>query len=183
MHDNKIIELYFSRDENAIKETNIKYGTRLHCISRSITNDSRDAEECVNDTYLRVWNTVPPERPRFFFAFLSKIVRNLSLDKLDKRSASKRNAIIIELSAELSECLPSPNSNFDDDIILSGVLDSFLRSLDKDVQYIFIRRYFFSESVKTISNRTGRSETAITSLLYRCRKQLKEKLESEGINV
>ncbi len=180
MDDGKIIELYFSRDEKAIEETQKKYGTRLLALSVSITDDRLDSEECVNDTYLRIWNSIPPTRPKHFFGFIAKIVRNISLDVLDRRSAQKRLTTVVELSHELEECIPSDTV---EDSALGEALNSFLRELEDDAQYIFVRRYFYSEPLSQIAARTGRSETAVTSLLYRTRKQLKKHLQNEGVKL
>ncbi len=180
MDDSKIIELYFARDEKAIEETAKKYGTRLHGLSLSITENALDAEECVNDTYLRLWQSIPPARPAHFFGYIARIVRNISLDLVERRQAKRRSATVVELTHELEECLPSREYETEE---LREALNSFLYALDGETQYIFMRRYFYSESVGLIAKRTGRSETAVSSLLYRTRNRLRTHLESEGIKL
>ncbi len=184
MDDEKIISLYFARDDSAIKETDIKYGRSLNSLSYNITESSEDAEECVNDTYLRTWNSIPPTRPAYFFGFLAKITRNLSLNVCEKRSAEKRSGVVMSLNEELSAVLPADSrAESVENLYLADVINSFLKSLDYTSKYIFMHRYFFSESVAHIAQLTGKSENAVSSLLFRTRKKLKKYLEREGINV
>ena len=110
MDDNKIIELYWKRDENAVSQTKERYGNRLKALAYRILNSSEDAEECENDTYLKTWETIPPKKPQYFFAYLAKICRNTALHILEKAKAEKRNVIVTELTNELSECLPDKKS-------------------------------------------------------------------------
>ncbi|MGN0299375.1 MAG: RNA polymerase sigma factor, partial [Lachnospiraceae bacterium] len=109
MDDQTIIEMYWQRNEQAITETDTKYGGRLHLLAQQILNNHEDSEECVNDTYHAAWQSIPPKKPLYFFAYLAKITRNLALDLLDYRSAQKRSVLIVTLSKELEQCLPAPN--------------------------------------------------------------------------
>ncbi len=115
MEDEKIITLFFARDEQAIFETASLYGAKLHRLAAQITQDERDAAEILNDTYLRAWNTIPPNKPEYFFAYLAKICRNLCFDRIDQRKAKKRQACLAVLTKEMEECIPAANK------ILSGV--------------------------------------------------------------
>ncbi len=180
MDDHDIIKLYFSRNEKAISETSKKYGSRIFALSLSITEDRLDSEECLNDTYMRLWHSIPPAEPKNLFAFIARIARNVSLNTVKRRSVGKRQTQIVELTHELEECLPDTEIEADE---LRPALNEFLRLLDSDAQYIFIRRYFCSEQVKSIAWRMGKSETAVASLLYRTRKQLKAHLDRKGIKL
>lgn len=186
MNDNDILDLYFERNEAAIKETASKYGARLLQISKNITDSLSDAEECINDTYLEAWNRIPPTRPTYFFAYLAKIVRSLSLGVCDKRNAAKRKASFVELSQELSECLSSPGSDIFASIEaeeLGKLLDEFIRTLNKSEQFVFVRRYFWSDSITQIANVSDMNEGRIRSMLFRVRKRLKKHLNKEGYSL
>ena len=184
MDDNKIIELYCERSEQAISETSKKYGKYCHYIAYSILRNDKDSEECVNDTYLRAWNSIPPRNPNNLQTFLGKITRNLSLNKLEKQSAEKRGAgqtsFILD---ELSECIPSKDDtvNTVENMVIKDVLDLFLDSLPAETRKIFVRRYFYMSSVKEIADEYGISESKVTVTLFRTRKKLKTVLEKEGI--
>ncbi len=185
MQDIDIIELFFKRDEKALEETAEKYGRSLLRLSENITKNELDAEECVNDTYLVAWNSIPPERPAHFFAWLARITRNNSCNIIQAKERQKRVPEILELTDELGECLCS-DSNILTELKaekLNKVLDSFVRGLDRNTQFVFVQRYFFSEALGSISKSTGFSESKIKSMLYRARKKLKNILEKEGFNV
>lgn len=183
MEDRQIIALYFDRNEQAITETDSKYGKKLHLLSHNITGDSLDAQECVNDTYWETWNRIPPHQPDRFFAFLAKIARHKSLDICDRKNAQKRSASLIELSAELEACIPTPLRTEDiaECRFLQSVIRQFLGGLDDDAQYIFIRRYFYGDPIAAIAAVAKRSEAGVTSALHRLRQKLKKQLEKEGI--
>lgn len=180
MDDNKIIELYFARDERAIEETKVSYGRLLLSIARNILGDPLDSEECESDTYLRAWNTIPPTVPSIFSAYLSKITRNLALNRL--RDKNRRATLQSELAfEELAEALPDTDGDVTEDMELRDALNSFIESLDKTKRQIFLKRYFFMRSVKEISRETGASQGAVKVTLTRTRKMLREYLESRGI--
>ena len=186
MDDNDILDLYFDRNETAIKETAAKYGSRLLRISENITGSPEDAKECVNDAYLEAWNRIPPTRPTYFFAYLAKITRSLSLGICDKRNAAKRKASFVELSKELSECLASQDSDILASIEakeLGHLLDEFIRTLNKSEQFVFIRRYFWSDSIAQIAKASDMNEGRIRSMLFRVRKRLKKHLNKEGYSI
>lgn len=183
MNDPDIIRLFCSRSEQAIDETARKYGGRLLKLSCSITGSQPDAEECVNDTYLRAWNAIPPDQPDNLFAYLSRIIRRLSLDVLDRNRAAKRSAVVVELTAELTECLADPNSTEKESegAAIRGAIERFLEAERPDVREMFVRRYFYMESIPEVAAAVGRSESGVVSALFRARKQLKIQLEKEGI--
>jgi len=180
MDDSQIIELYFSRDEAAIRETNVKYGKLCLHIARNILDNPEDAEECVQDTFLAVWNAIPPAHPDNFSAFVCKIARNLSLKKLEYQSAAKRNADICISLTELESILPAPNMETGD---LSRLISAFLKTEKESARKIFLRRYWFFDSVSEIARQCACSESKVKSMLSRTRKKLAAYLQKEGISV
>lgn len=183
MDDNQIVELYLQRDETAIKHSAIKYGIRLRTIANRIVKDQQTAEECENDTYLEAWNTIPPHEPRnYLFAFLARITRHLSLNCCRDRSRLKRSAFICELSEEMEQCIPAPDDTECriDEIVLNEAINDFLGNLSEEKRNVFLRRYWYLDSIADISKRFALSESKVTSMLFRCRKQLREHLIKEG---
>ena len=183
LDDNQIIELYLLRDEEAIRKTTEKYGSRLHSLSYGIVRDRQTAEECENDTYMEAWNTIPPHEPRsHFYAFLARIIRHISLNCCRNRSRLKRSAFICELSTEIEQCIPAPDdiSCRVDDMALSDAINGFLGKLDVEKRNIFIRRYWYLDSIADISTRFALSESKVKTTLFRCRNRLREYLEKEG---
>lgn len=184
MDDSRIIELYFSRDEAAIIETERTYGKRLGHLSFGILKDSEDAGECVNDTYLRAWNAIPPQKPTFFNAFLAKICRNLCFDRLDYNRANKRNFELVSLTIELENCIPDRLAEAEFGYgEIGDTLTTFLSTLPNDSKLIFMRRYWFCETIAEIAKYYQVSEGKVKTSLHRTRKRLKAYLEAEGICV
>jgi len=186
MDDGKIVELFLKRDENAIKSTAEKYGTRLRSLSLDIVEDPLTAEECENDTYLEAWNLIPPHEPRtYLYAFLSRIIRHISLNRCRDRDRLKRNVFICELSAEMEACIPSPDDCGCrvDDIVLADSINKFLSSLDSRTRNIFIRRYWYLDSVSAIAHRFALSQSNVKVTLFRCRNRLREHLKKEGFTL
>ncbi|MGN1341108.1 MAG: RNA polymerase sigma factor [Oscillospiraceae bacterium] len=186
MEDEKIIELYFARSEAAITETSAKYGAFFRRISRNILNSEQDAEECVNDTYLKAWNSIPPKRPDKLPAYLGRIVRNLSLNRWNKLNAAKRGAGEVTLALdELEECIPAADTVQleADRAEISGALNRFLRELSEEKRTVFLRRYWYLVPVKDIAEQLGMSESKVKSMLLRTRNQLREFLEKEDITI
>lgn len=186
LDDNRIVELYLQRDETAIKQTTEKYGKRLRSLAYGIVNDQQTAEECENDTYMEAWNTIPPHEPRsYLYAFLARITRHISLNCCRARNRLKRSAFICVLSIEMEQCIPSPNDVECriDDIALSETLNKFLSTLDKEKRNIFVRRYWYLDSIAAISERFDLSQSKIKTTLFRCRNQLREYLEKEGYTI
>lgn len=186
MEDHKIIELYWQRMECAILETANKYGNYCQTISYNILHNMQDACECVNDTYLAAWNTMPPQKPDRLSAFLGKITRNLSLNRYKAYSAKKRGAGQVELAlTELEDCLSSGNPVEEavDQMILTCAINSFLYGQSQERRNIFIRRYWYLCPIDEIARDFSMSRSKATSLLFRMRKELKLHLEKEGIQV
>lgn len=186
MDDNRIVELYLLRDETAIKQTTEKYGSRLRSLACGIVNDQQTAEECENDTYMEAWNTIPPHEPRsYLYAFLARITRHISLNYCRDRDRLKRSAFICELSVEIEQCIPAPDDVECriDDMALSETLNKFLGTLDDEKRNIFVRRYWYLDSIAAISERFALSQSKIKTTLFRCRNQLREHLEKEGYTI
>ena len=182
MDDSKIVDLFYSRDERAISESDRKYGRMLSSISYSLLGSREDAEECVNDTYLDAWSAIPPARPQHLGAFLSKIVRRISIDLYRRRHREKRGGIE-ELCEELSDAIPSGESLFDEyeSGRLREAINEFLSLLDKEKRVMFVLRYFYSKPVGEIALRVGASESKVKTTLFRVRESLKEFLERRDL--
>ena len=184
MEDNKIIELFLARNEDAIKHTDDTYGRRLYHLADNIVHNGQDAEESVSDTYLKAWDTIPPQRPRYFFAYLAKICRNFALKKLDWKNAEKRRAEVVSLTQEMEMCIPDQSRDREmAEKELGMVLDRFLRTLTQENQMIFLRRYWYVDTIAEIAVRYGISESAVQMRLNRTRAKLCTYLEKEGVNV
>ena len=183
MEDEKIIDLFFDRSEQAITELDTKYGKFCRKLSRNILNDSRDAEECLSDAYLAVWNSIPPERPTPLLTYLCKIVRNLSLKLYHKKTAVKRNSAFEVAMEELEDCLSASDTveAEADARELSRLIESYLDALSQENRVIFIRRYWFSDAYSDIAEQTGLTEKTVSVRLTRIRKQLKNYLKEKGI--
>ena len=184
MEDAKIIELFFSRSEEAITETASKYGKLCFSISGNILGNNEDSEECVNDTYLALWNCIPPQKPSNLMAFISKIVRNLSLKKLYYNLAKKRDSSVTHSLSELEEILPDKaiSNKFSDDEI-GRILSNFLKNEKADSRNVFIRKYWYFDSVEDISKRYKFSESKVKSMLFHTRNRLKKYLIKEGVRI
>ena len=183
MNDDRIIELYLMRDEEAIKLTAEKYGSRLRSLAYGIVNNRQTAEECENDTYLKAWNAIPPHEPRgYLYAFLARITRHVSLNCCRARDQLKRRAFICELSAEMEQCIPSPDDSecLMDDAALRNAINGFLGKLNEEKRNIFVRRYWYLDSVADISKKFDLSESKVKTTLFRCRRGLRDYLEKEG---
>ena len=184
MDDGKIIDMFFARNEEAIRYTAEIYGRRLFALADNVLKNDQDADESVNDTYMRVWNTIPPQRPGHFFAYLAKICRHLALDKLDWRSAAKRKAEVVGLTQEMENCIPDRSR----ERALEGkevgkLLDTFLKSLTPENRMVFMRRYWYFYSIAEIAARYGISEDAAQKRIARTKAKLAAFLKQEGIYV
>ena len=184
MTDNEIIELYWQRDESAIEKTESKYGQYCYSVAYNILHNSEDALECVNDTYMGAWNSIPPHRPEVLSAFLGRITRNIAIKKLRGRNAKKRGGgektLVFD---ELEELVPSGKA-IDDELEakeLAKIIDGFLRTLTDEERRIFICRYWYFDSVEEISKRFGFSQSKVKMKLMRTRKKLLDRLEKEEL--
>ena len=183
MTDEKIIELFFARDEMALRHTADKYESYCFTIANNILSNRQDSEECVNDTYLAAWQSIPPERPKQLSAYLGKIVRNFALTRHRRDRAYKRGGNMEEISLELLELIPDGTDLAEvyDTNRLGFIIDSFLRSLSKDDRKIFVRRYWYSDSLFDICRNFGFTETKVKSSLHRTREKLSAVLKKEGV--
>ena len=182
MNDHSIVELYIARDEEAIRQTEAKYGRLCYGIAYRILGNEADAEECLNDTYLGIWNAIPPTRPRSLSAFVCGIARNLSLKRLEALHRQKRDAGVLVSLSELEEILPDHACAPDlDDGELGRLISLFLRTQREDVQRIFLRRYYYLDSVEEIASRYGFTQSKVKSTLFHTRKRLKAYLIKEGV--
>lgn len=184
MDDLMIIELYFSRNEKAIEETDKKYGKLCFSVANNILFNDEDSKECVNDTYLSVWNKIPPTRPKSFKAFICQIVRFLSMKKMDYNCALKRTQNITVSYSELEDVLPShrfsPDWEYED---VGKIISKFLRQEKEDSRNVFIRKYYFYDSISDIAERYSFTESKVKNMLYHSRIRLKKILKKEGIEV
>ena len=184
MDDNAILDLYFARSEQAISETDRKYGRYCYSIANHILSSPSDAEESVNDTYAEVWKSIPPRRPKYFFAFLASICRHLSLNRVDWKQAAKRRAQVVPLTEEMENCIPDAvHERQMEAKELGRLLDLFLEGLPKDSRLIFLRRYWYVDSVSEIAARYGMTESKVKMQLSRTKEKLRSFLEQEGIYV
>ncbi len=183
MDDDKIIDLYWQRDEKAIAETDRKFGRYLSKIAVNILGDHEDSKESVNDTYLSAWKTIPPQKPVYLSAYLAKLTRRISISMLRKRTSQKRvpTEYILSLS-ELEDCIPAGTTpeHETDAKMLGESLSHFLRKLPEDERNLFVLRYFFANSVCEAAKKLGMSDSKAKSMLYRTRIKLKTQLEKEG---
>ena len=186
MEDGKIIELYWARSQQAIAESEQKYGRYCHTIARHILEREEDAEECVNDTWLRAWNAMPPQRPGILSAFFGKLTRNLSLDRWRQARAAKRGGGQTEVALqELEDCLPDRRRP--EEALEAGetaaLISAFLRRQPQLDRVLFVRRYFHLEPLDELARRLGLTTAQVKSRLHRTRCKLKAALEQEGIAV
>lgn len=186
MDDNKIIELFFARDEGAIETAGREYGAYCTAIARGILNDQGAAEECVNDTWLRCWQSIPPQRPKSLKAFAGRIVRNLALSALRSGNAQKRGGGQVQLALdELSEVVSggeTPEGALDRQA-LQAALDGFLADLPQRNRNLFLRRYWYLDSTEQLARRFSMSKTQVTTTLHRLRQRLRVHLEQEGFDL
>ena len=186
MEDSQIVQLYWARSQQAIAESDLKYGSYCHSIARNILTQEEDAEECVNDTWLHAWNAMPPQRPSFLSAFFGKLTRNLSLDRWRANRAAKRGGGQVEVALqELEGCLPDRSTPEDhlDASETAAVISSFLRTQPELDRKLFVGRYFYLEPLHALCTRFSLTEGQAKSRLHRTRQRLKTVLAQEGIAV
>ncbi|MBP1565900.1 MAG: sigma-70 family RNA polymerase sigma factor [Oscillospiraceae bacterium] len=184
MEDYEIIELYFARDEQAITQTDLKYGKLCYKIAYNILRNNEDSEECVNDTYIGTWNAIPPTRPYNFMAFVCKIARNLSLKKLEFLRRDKRSQDMVISLKELEDVLPDNRyvqSISDEET--GKLISKFLYTQKEDIRNVFIRKYYFFDSVKDIAKRYHFTESKVKNMLFYTRNKLKKYLIQEGVEI
>ena len=183
MEDAAIVELYLKRDEGAIAATAKKYSSRLRKLALGILSDPGTAEECENDTYLRAWELIPPHEPRtYFFSFLGRITRHLAIDRLRREQSQKRSGSCLELTREIAECIPG-GARAEEALeaeALRQSIDAFLAGCSEEQRRLFVRRYWFFDSIPELSRRCGLSQSKVKTTLFRLREKLRERLEAEG---
>lgn len=182
MEDKKIVDMYWARNEEAITQTSVKYGGMMHATSKSIVGSHEDAEECVNDAYVGVWNAIPPARPDDLCAFVCRVVRNVSLKRLRALTRQKCSREMTVSLSELEEILPDEAVDGREGEV-SAAISAFLRLQSEQVRGVFVRKYYFFDSVADIAKRYGFSQSKVKSMLYHTREKLKEHLTKEGIEV
>lgn len=185
MEDAKIIELYWARDEQAIVETDTKYGKLCKQLAKNILRNLEDAQEIVNETYLGVWNSIPPNRPQYLKTFVCKITKNLALAKARYNNAEKRKPEGIVSLAELEDIV-SGKLNVEEEYekkVVSGYISDFLRSIDEEKRNIFLSRYWYHNSMADIARGYGISESKVKTTLFRTRRKLKEYLKNQGVEL
>ena len=184
MDDTQIVDLYWARKECAIDETAAKYGSYCHSIAENILHNPDDAKECVNDTWLDAWNSMPPHRPSVLSAFLGKLTRRISIDKWRQRNAKKRGDGQLPLVLdELEDCI-SDGKSIEEEAeqkLLREVIASFVKTLPETEQKVFLCRYWYMDSVNSIATRFRFSESKVKSMLFRTREKLRIRLEQEGL--
>ncbi|MDR0916400.1 MAG: sigma-70 family RNA polymerase sigma factor [Oscillospiraceae bacterium] len=179
MDDNTIVDLLWQRSEDALTAVAKQYGAYCRKIADNILRSGGDAEECVNETWLRAWNAIPPARPTRLKAFLSKITRNIALDRYEAAHSQKRGGGVTEVALDELAEIPAPQT--EDEGEITKVINDFLRGEPSENADVFIKRYWYLLSVKEIAAEYGYSANKITSLLFRMRGRLKQNLESEGL--
>ena len=183
MRDEEIINLYWERQEKAIYETDKKYGRYCNTISFNILQNSEEAKECVNDTYLKTWNSIPPQKPNILKVYLGRIARNLAINQYERKKAKKRDYTLEIALEELNECISSKNNveeEFDYNELVN-MLNVFLSELSQDKRKIFLERYWYLYSIKEISSNNKISESNVKTILLRIRSQLKDYLKEGGL--
>ena len=185
LEDSKIIELFFARVEQAIVELSAKYGTVCSRIARNILKNALDAEECVNDTYLAAWNTIPPQKPDPLRTYIFRIVRNIAIAKYHANTSEKRNSYYDVALEELENCFAA-SATIEQEVSakeLSRQIDRFLATLDEESQMMFVRRYWYSDSISDIAERFKMSNNNVSVRLSRIREKLKTHLKKEGFEL
>ena len=186
MDDQEIIARFFARDEEGLTAARARYEPYCAAVARSLLNDPRDQEECLSDTWLRAWNAIPPQRPRSLGAFLAKITRNLAINRLRDGNAQRRGGGQVPLALEeLGECV-SPEGSLEGELdrqAAEEALNRFLDGLPPLQREVFLRRYWYLDSIENIARRTGWSKSRVTTTLHRLRLRLRAHLIQEGIDV
>ena len=183
MEDRQIVELYWARSEAAIAETHAKYGKYCHYIAFNILSSNEDAEEVVNDTYLKVWNHIPPDRPDPLKPYVGMISRQLALNVYNAKQTQKRGEGVSLAILELEECIPDTAGDVAESAALSDSLDRFLKKLPERTRKIFVCRYWYTDPISVIARDMSMKETAVAMLLLRTRAKLKAHLKKEGFSI
>ena len=181
MTDDEIIALLFHREEQGVKEISAKYGIKLKQLAFRFLENEQDAEECLNDVYLKAWDAIPPQKPTYLFAYLAKICRYTAFSMIDQKHAQKRNAVLVELTAEMEQCIPDPSANHSQGEITEA-LNAFLGTLKQEQRMLFVRRYWYGDSIAELAKMRHCQEGRIKTILFRIRKKLEKFLKERGIS-
>lgn len=181
-NDRELVELYLSRDESAVERTEKQYGKRLIGLAKSFLSDTRDAEECVNDTYLKAWNSIPPQQPDDLFSYLARLCRCTAYNIIEKQQTAKRSAQLVELTHEMEECIPDVSrSTTPGDEFISALINEFLDTLPSDKCDMFVKRYWYGEGAEQIAKEMGFTKSKVKTTLHRTREKLRRFLEEKGV--
>lgn len=183
MEDERIVQLYWDRDQSAIRESDQKYGKYCFTVANRILDSREDSYECVNDTWHNAWRAIPPEKPAKLKPFFSRITRNLALDRYAYHNTQKRNTRLETAMDEYWQCVPNGELPLDDKLVLKDLLNRFLASLDKQTRIIFLQRYWYVCTTREIARNVGLSESNVNVILHRTRNKFKLYLQKEGISV
>lgn len=182
MEDTCIMELFFARNEDAIRETDLSYGRKLYVLANKIIQCHEEAQECVNNTYWKAWENIPPRRPTYFFAYLARICRNFALNRVDWRTALKQKANAVRISEEMAGAIPAGRQGMElESHEIGRLLNRFMESISQENRLIFLRRYWYMDTVPEIAERCQLSERKVRVRLQRTRGRLHTFLEGEGI--
>lgn len=185
MEDTAIIDLFWARNQDALTQTDLKYGPMCRSLAFNILSDREDSEECVNDTWHKAWNTMPPQRPDSLRAYLGRIVRNLSISRLRQRTAQKRGHGVKIMFSELEDCLPAATSvdRELDNRELAAAISRWLRTLATEDRVLFVRRYWYGDAVHALASQWGFEPNRMAKRMLKLRRSLKQWLEKEGFDV
>ena len=183
MDDKVIIGLYLERNEKAIEKTDDRYGKYLKKIAYNLLKNKQDVEECINDTYVKAWNSIPPTIPQNLLAYLAKITRNTAISRLFAEKSSKRSKETRVVLDEIAEIIPAKGLTIENRVALKVSINAFLESIEKTQRVIFVKRYFYAYSVKEIAKEMDFTQSNVKVILHRMRNSLKEFLKGEGIEV
>lgn len=185
MEDQRIVELFFARSEDALAEVSVKYGGLIKKIAMNVLNNAADAEECANDTYMALWESIPPQRPLSMIGYICRLARNISVNRYRYNSAEKRNSTY-EVALEEVDQFLSGNTSVEDALEakeLTALIETFLKGLPKVDRVLFVSRYYLSESYRDIAEKTGLSEKNVSVRLTRIRSKLKDYLQKREIRI
>ena len=183
MEDKRIIDMLFARSESALSQIQKQFGAYCMAIAQNVLGNDSDAQECVNDTYLRVWESIPPNHPKNLSVYIGRIARNISLNRLKRNLAQRRNSSADLVLEELSDIVSDTGQEFSDSVLMKMAINSFLEKLSAKDRKIFMQRYWYMYSINDIAGSIGKDENYVSVKLHRLRAEFKTHLEKEGIEL